>query len=369
MTMEKKYIIVQKKLEKMIVTGKLKPGERLPTEEEICNKYMVSRTTAGRALNGLVMKNLALRQARTGTFVKNREINETGFFFLISPGFRYAPRTKAADKFSATISKKNRRAAILISDHANDELIKCVISAGNNNCAGIAIHPLVDYKYIPQLLKTIYDIHQPTVIYYRCLSGFNGVQIIIDDEQCVELAVAHLVGKGRKKIAFVGVNNNSDSQVLRYNGFCNACAKFGINSKQFPILVFYDPFQLPNLKSIFSSKNAPDSLVVISEYHALLAYDILTTLGIKIPEEVAIVTLDGSFVSTSTEVPFTAIEFPVEEVCREAANVLYQMNIGVIPQDTKYIKKVPGKLVIRDSSGCGKLRRHDYLQEMMTMLR
>jgi GntR family transcriptional regulator len=52
-----------------IYQGSYKPGERLPTEEELCQMFDVSRITTRKAVDMLVDEGLVVRQPGRGTFV------------------------------------------------------------------------------------------------------------------------------------------------------------------------------------------------------------------------------------------------------------------------------------------------------------
>jgi ABC-type glycerol-3-phosphate transport system substrate-binding protein/DNA-binding transcriptional regulator YhcF (GntR family) len=52
-----------------ILTGVYRPGERLPTEHELCAIYGISRTPVTRALSELAQDGVILRHRRRGTFV------------------------------------------------------------------------------------------------------------------------------------------------------------------------------------------------------------------------------------------------------------------------------------------------------------
>ena len=54
---------------KRITSGEFLPGERIPTEHELCDAYGVSRTTAGQALSLLVEEGVVERARRRGTIV------------------------------------------------------------------------------------------------------------------------------------------------------------------------------------------------------------------------------------------------------------------------------------------------------------
>ncbi|KZB79538.1 GntR family transcriptional regulator [Amycolatopsis regifaucium] len=60
---------IRREIEAKIHAGELVPGSRLPTENELCGQYGVSRATAQRVLNDLAAAGLAVRHRRHGTFV------------------------------------------------------------------------------------------------------------------------------------------------------------------------------------------------------------------------------------------------------------------------------------------------------------
>lgn len=56
-------------LEGRILSGELRPGDRLPSEHELCADYACARMTANRALSELAGRGLVVRRRRAGTFV------------------------------------------------------------------------------------------------------------------------------------------------------------------------------------------------------------------------------------------------------------------------------------------------------------
>ncbi|MCC7490471.1 MAG: GntR family transcriptional regulator [Gammaproteobacteria bacterium] len=64
-----RYIQVYSTVRDWIYQGSYKPGSRLPTEEELCRLFKVSRITTRKAVDMLVDEGLVLRQPGRGTFV------------------------------------------------------------------------------------------------------------------------------------------------------------------------------------------------------------------------------------------------------------------------------------------------------------
>lgn len=63
------YYQLQQQLSQRIRSGEFRPGDPVPTEEQLCTEYGVSRITVRRALDALLAQGLILRRRGIGTFV------------------------------------------------------------------------------------------------------------------------------------------------------------------------------------------------------------------------------------------------------------------------------------------------------------
>ncbi len=63
------------KLRQQIASGQFRPGDRLPSEDALCEEYGVSRITVRAALDQLVDAGLLWRQRGKGTFVSNQRVD------------------------------------------------------------------------------------------------------------------------------------------------------------------------------------------------------------------------------------------------------------------------------------------------------
>jgi GntR family transcriptional regulator len=77
------YHQLYERLRSRILTGDLEPGDMLPTETELLEKYAVSRNTVRQALDALVNDGLIYRQRGRGTFVARPAI-EQGLSRIVS---------------------------------------------------------------------------------------------------------------------------------------------------------------------------------------------------------------------------------------------------------------------------------------------
>ncbi len=78
------YFQLKSILENQIISGELKPGDKIPSENRLCELYQVSRTTARQAITELVNTGKVVRTQGRGSFVAQYPINKppyrlTGF--------------------------------------------------------------------------------------------------------------------------------------------------------------------------------------------------------------------------------------------------------------------------------------------------
>jgi len=71
------FFQIAEKIQRMIMEGKIKPGDKLPSEEELCRIFDVSRTTIRNALNQMVIEGILIRKKGKGTFVAKPKLDLT----------------------------------------------------------------------------------------------------------------------------------------------------------------------------------------------------------------------------------------------------------------------------------------------------
>ena len=84
---KRKHAVIFQSLERAILSGERRAGERLPSEHELVEIFTASRPTVARALRELQHAGLIDRRAGSGTFVRQRSPVRTGrkLFGLLIP--------------------------------------------------------------------------------------------------------------------------------------------------------------------------------------------------------------------------------------------------------------------------------------------
>ncbi|MGY4706656.1 extracellular solute-binding protein [Candidatus Bipolaricaulota sp. J31] len=151
------YLQIKEILKERIERGEYAPGERLPTEMELCEMFGVSRITVRQALNELAKEGLLYRQRGSGTYV-NREprIEERVLRVIVPEEPWIPPLRKAARAFNR--SHPSRRLKLRIETMGGPEFHAEIVNrVGKGEAPDVALIDWIrltefaDLRYIEPL--------------------------------------------------------------------------------------------------------------------------------------------------------------------------------------------------------------------------
>jgi len=76
--MQRRSVQIASELEQEILAGKLPPGERLPSEEKLCERFSVSRTVIREAIQQLRGRGLLRTLKGSGTYIADSSLESLG---------------------------------------------------------------------------------------------------------------------------------------------------------------------------------------------------------------------------------------------------------------------------------------------------
>ncbi|MYM23626.1 substrate-binding domain-containing protein [Duganella sp. FT135W] len=162
-----------------------------------------------------------------------------------------------------------------------------------------------------------------------------------------ELAGAHLLAQGRKRIAFFG-DINLPEIGQRYEGLCNALAKAGITPD--PALLVPASF-VPDggrlaVEELQRRGVVFDAVFAGSDLMAMTAINTFRQLGVDVPGRVAVIGYDDIELSSYFHPPLTTVQQPVREAGRALVASLLELTEGRPAPSLK----LPTQLIVRSSS-------------------
>jgi LacI family transcriptional regulator len=180
-------------------------------------------------------------------------------------------------------------------------------------------------------------------------------QVGVQNKSAMQLLVAHLASHGHRRIGFIAGPSGFSTARERIEGYKAALKANG--------LAYDEALLAPGSASTESADRATRTLFELADPPtALAAGNNLTTigamhalreLGLRVPDDVALVGFDDFEWADYFEPRLTVIAQPCREIGREAASLLIK-RLGAPEGNARTIRLKP-KLVMRTSCGCGGL--------------
>lgn len=147
--------------------------------------------------------------------------------------------------------------------------------------------------------------------------------VAVDLKAGAELAVEHLIERGRRRIAYIAPG---DSGLLtsgaRHDGYISKMREVGLP----PILIPTDTVSVAAVEralvAYLREYPAPDALICVSDEFAVEALAALDRIGLKPGKEVALIGYNGIEGIDRLSVPLSTVAQPIEEMCRLAVHFL-----------------------------------------------
>jgi len=162
------------------------------------------------------------------------------------------------------------------------------------------------------------------------------------------LATEHLIKLGHKRVGIIGANENTAGDD-RIAGYQKALHDYGFALD--PTLITFGDFSMQSgyeaMHLLLPAK--PDAVFIASDTMALGALRALREVGLRVPEDIAIVGFDDLPPAQQADPPLTTIQHPIEQLGVTAVELLSKMLNGVDAPPTHII--LPAKLIIRASCG------------------
>lgn len=164
-------------------------------------------------------------------------------------------------------------------------------------------------------------------------------------------ATAHLVADGRRCVGFLGDTAEHDE---RQRGWREALADAGLEPGPAVFASFDRESGYGAVDAVLAAEPRPDAVFVASDMIAVGALRRLHELGVRVPDELALVSFDGSWESDYSWPRLTVVRQPVEVMAERAVEHLVKHPRPGVPEAAAGDSEATcfaGTLVVRDSCG------------------
>jgi DNA-binding LacI/PurR family transcriptional regulator len=205
--------------------------------------------------------------------------------------------------------------------------------------------PRADDTQLPRIQEEAF----PVVVLGR-MTDLELCQVDVDNVHGAQTAVEHLLALGHRRIAFI-----SNGPLIytaardRLRGYLNALAAAGLLQDE--TLVRYGNFNRMSgyeaMQSLLSLPHRPSAVFVGSDVVAFGALQALQDAGVRVPEDMAVVSFDDVPGSNCVTPPLTTLHLPARELGQTAAGMLLRLIAGETVKERVVL--LDTNLVIRKS--------------------
>ena len=215
---------------------------------------------------------------------------------------------------------------------------------------GIILLGYGDYVVHRNRLQPLIERGAHLVRWGPVLSGQPGVSIGCDNVFGGRAAAEHLLGLGRRRIAFLGeIAPSSPEMMERYAGYRAALADAGLHPD--PRLqvnaISTEVSGYEGMQALLERGGAFDAVFGASDLIAIGAMTALGSAGRRVPDDVAVVGFDGIPMGAFTRPALTT----VAQDTKRAGDLLVQTLIHLIGGEPAECVTLPPRLVVRSSCG------------------
>ncbi|MBB5335156.1 GntR family transcriptional regulator [Pectinatus brassicae] len=354
-----KYVELMNWLETQILDGTLESGDKIPSENELGEKFSISRQTVRQATSVLESRGLLERRRGSGTYVKYSCTEQAmpissaktiGVVTTYLNDYIFPDIIKGIDD---ALEKKKYFVQMSLTYNNMEKEANIINNLLSKNIEGLIIEPAK--TGLPNMNGAIYDrIKQLEIPCVFLNTGYPDLGIpcvSMDDYACGKEAIEYLVKNGHKNIG--GLFKLDDMQGrLRYAGCIDALRKEKMSFADNDLIwyttednneSFLRHFQDRVLKI---SKNCT-AMVCYNDEMARQIIKILYDAGKKIPTDFSLISFDDASLDFQMEFGFglTTFAHPKQKLGQMAAQMLLKLMNNETVTDVKF----PPDLIKRSS--------------------
>jgi len=209
-----------------------------------------------------------------------------------------------------------------------------------------------DYLVARSKLQRLVEQGTHFVRWGAVVDGQPGVSIGCDNNQGGRSITEHLLGLGRRDIAFIGDISAACPEFSdRYRGHCTALREAGIEMNPDLQVDAADSTEVVGqraMRNLLARNPRINAVFAATDLMALGAMRALDEAGLKVPRDVAVVGFDDIPVASVTNPPLTT----VAQDTKRAGELLVDTLLHLIKGEPASSVMLPARVVVRRSCGC-----------------
>ena len=198
------YKQIQHQLKELILSGKLRPGDRIPSENELAEYFNVSQITSKQAIMALVDENIIIRIKGKGSFVAGRNGTDIlqslnsgfkGIIGLVFPSIYMTVESMMFYHLQSMLHEKGYQTLIRVTDDNINKEMEAIRMFQLFGVRGFIIFPVINENYNDEILRLSLN-RFPHVLIDRYLPNITNSSITSDNVMGARDVVRYLLDSG-----------------------------------------------------------------------------------------------------------------------------------------------------------------------------
>lgn len=192
----------------------------------------------------------------------------------------------------------------------------------------------------------------PLVFFDRVSEGVTAPKVMTNDHESGFIATEHLIKAGCRRVAHLTISMSLSISSRRQQGYEDALRRYEQGSTA-GLVVHCGRDESVNyrmIRELLMAENRPDGVFASVEKLAVQVYHVCRELGLRIPEDVKVISFSNLVTASLLNPSLTTIAQPAYDMGKEAATILFrrlEKKYIVVPEDRVML---PARLEVRDST-------------------
>ena len=316
-----KYQRLAAGVRRLIRTRGLSPGEAIPTEPELEERFACSRGTVRRGLDLLVNEGLIRRRHGAGHFVARKTPEDCQpLLGLVVPNILNAEVLRLSQRFSLEASRRGYRIVLGVMEGQPDLEIEFLKDLQRLRASGLVLFPTSPDGEQP-VREHVRRLGLPYVVVNDFwIERGRDCHVAFDEVAAIEQAVAHLAGLGHERIAWLDGSDGPRRRALA--GLRAALARHGLELPDRRVLLCL-PYEPPPVEKLFGPDGgSPTAVITPYDGMAVRLIAAFGERGLGVPRDVSVVNLNGPPLYGGAERHLTTCVPPDDLIVERALDIV-----------------------------------------------
>lgn len=342
----KKHAQLRNELARGIASGEFAPGKFLPSEPELARQFAISRSTVRQALSSLEQDGLVERLPGKGALVREREgapaVAQLSAFAIVLPEIQTGHYPALVDAFASSAGHRHYQILVCTTGNELSRQGDIILQLMDKRVAGVALLPPTVGSTPEYQLRQLQGQGIPIVMLHRSVEGISAPVIAMPFEDVMSRAAEVLLGLGHRNIAFLA--SHPSEAVTRYLAALRDELE-AVGASLPKQLVHVGASSTSSIgatrtreieSALIQLLSLPDNLrptAIIDPWDSDMeaCYFALTSLGVRVPEEMSLVSFGGASRMTTLTKRLTAVTVDEPKTAELTAQLLDEMRTGSRP--------------------------------------